>query len=45
MTAAKLETIEGKKIWVIEIAQGKRPTTVQVDAVSGRVVPAEKIDR
>ncbi len=43
VTAAKLETIEGKKIWVIEIAQGKRREAVHVDAVSGRVVSnAEK---
>ncbi len=38
VTSAKLETIEGKKIWVIEIAQGKHPEVVHVDAVSGRVV-------
>ena len=45
VTAAKLETVEGKKIWVIEIAQGKRQAKVQVDAVSGRVVASEKGDR
>lgn len=45
VTAAKLETVEDKKIWVIEIAQGKRQTKVQVDAVRGRVVASEKIDR
>ncbi|MEO7724678.1 MAG: PepSY domain-containing protein [Chthoniobacterales bacterium] len=45
VTAAKLETVEGKKIWVIEIAQGKSQTQVQVDAVSGRVVASEKVDR
>ena len=45
VTAAKLETVEGKKIWVIEIAQGKRQAKVQVDAVRGRVVASEKIDR
>ncbi len=45
VTAAKLETVEGKKIWVIEIAQGKRQATVQVNAVSGRVVASEKVDR
>ncbi len=42
VTAAKLETIEGKKIWVIEIAQGKHQQTVQVDAVKGRVVSTQK---
>ncbi len=45
VTAAKLETIEGKKIWVIEIAQGKRQTTVHVNAVSGRVVSTQKANR
>lgn len=45
VTAAKLETIEGKKIWVIEIAHGKRETTVHVNAVSGRVVAPQKMDR
>lgn len=39
VTAAKLDTIKGRKIWVIEIAQGQHQTTVQVDAVTGRVVP------
>ncbi|MEO5718287.1 MAG: PepSY domain-containing protein [Chthoniobacterales bacterium] len=38
VTSAKLETVEGKKIWVIEIAQGKDQSMVRVNAVSGRVV-------
>ncbi len=42
VASAKLDTIEGRKIWVIEIAQAKRPTTVQVDAVSGRVIGRKK---
>ncbi len=42
VTAARLETIEGKRIWVIEIAQDKQQTTVRVDAVSGRVISPEK---
>lgn len=45
VTAAKLQTIEGKKIWVIKTAKGKRQTTVQVNAVSGRVVAQKKSTR
>ncbi len=45
VTSAKLETVEGKKIWVIQIAQGKRQNLVQVNAVSGRVVATEKVSR
>ena len=45
VTAARLEAIEDKKVWVIEIAQGDRQMIVQVDAVSGRVVSTEKGSR
>jgi hypothetical protein len=45
VTAAKLETIEGKKVWSIEIAQGERRTKVAVDAMSGRILPGKKNPR
>lgn len=45
VTAARLETIEGKKIWVIQIALGKHEQTVQVNAVTGRIVPTENFGR
>lgn len=38
VTAAKLETIEGKLIWSIDLAQGEHPARVTVDAMSGRIV-------
>ena len=41
VTAAKLETIDGKKVWSIEIAQGERRSKVAVDAMSGRIVPVK----
>ena len=40
VTSAKLGENEGRKIWAIEIAQGEHRSIVQVDATSGRVVPA-----
>jgi Peptidase propeptide and YPEB domain len=39
VTAAKLETSEGHKIWRIELAQNERRTIVAVDAVTGQIVP------
>jgi peptidase YpeB-like protein len=45
VTAAKLEKIEGKKVWSIAIAQGKHQTMVAVDAMSGRILPVKKNDR
>ncbi len=41
VTAAKLETVGQKKVWSIEIAQGSNRSMVQVDATSGRVLPAK----
>lgn len=45
VTAAKLETVAGKKVWSIEIAQGKHLTMVEVDAMSGRILPVKKANR
>lgn len=42
VTSAKLETIEGKKIWVIGIAQDAQQMVVQVDAVTGRIVSTQE---
>lgn len=42
VTAAKLETIAGRKVWSLEIAQGKHRTMVAVDATSGRILPVEE---
>ena len=39
VTAAKLETVEGKLVWSIEVAQGENRTMVAVDAMTGRIVP------
>ncbi len=45
VTSAKLEAVEGKLVWSIEIAQGSHPTMILVDAMSGRIVSAEKRPR
>lgn len=45
VTAAKLQTVEGRKVWSIEIAQGKNQTMVAVDAMSGRILPVKKDHR
>ena len=45
VTAAKLQTVEGRKVWSIEIAQGKHQTMVAVDAMSGRILPVKKDPR
>ena len=44
VTAAKLETVQGKLIWSIEMARpkSKRLTEVVVDAMSGRIVKGKK---
>jgi hypothetical protein len=44
VTAAKLETVQGKLVWSIEIMQSKAKlvTTVAVNAVSGRIAPPKK---
>jgi len=43
--AAKLETVAGRKVWSIEIAQGKDLTLVAVDALTGRILPVKKGNR
>lgn len=45
VTAAKLETVAGRKVWSIEIAQGKDLTMVAVDALTGRILPVKKGNR
>jgi uncharacterized membrane protein YkoI len=47
VTAAKLATVEGKLVWSVEIAKADSPEIrkVRVDAMSGRVISGEKIDR
>jgi uncharacterized membrane protein YkoI len=45
VAAAKLETVEGRKVWSIEIAQGEHRTMVAVDAMSGRIVSVKKGSR
>lgn len=45
VTAAKLETVEGKLVWLIELKEGERRTKVTVDAMSGRILPHEKPNR
>jgi len=42
VAAAKLETIEGRRVWSIEIAQGRHLTMVAVDAMSGRILSVKK---
>ncbi|CAN5505177.1 hypothetical protein BH18VER2_BH18VER2_02540 [soil metagenome] len=39
VSAAKLETVEGKLVWSIELKEGERLTMVTVDAMSGRILP------
>ena len=43
--AAKLETIEGKKVWSIEITQGEHLQTVAVDSMSGRILSVKEARR
>ena len=38
VTAAKLETVEGRIVWSIEIAQGEHRTMIAVDAMTGRIL-------
>ncbi len=47
VTAAKLETVDGKLVWTIEIApaKGKKATHVTVDATSGHVLAEKKAAR
>ena len=44
VTAAKLETVQGKLVWSIELMQPKsKPVTVvAVDAISGRIAAPKK---
>lgn len=44
VTAAKLEKVEGKLVWSIEILgpKAKQATQVTVDAMSGRILSQEK---
>lgn len=42
VTTAKLETIRERKIWVIEIAQRDQRSLVEIDAMTGRIVPAKE---
>lgn len=39
VTAAKLETSDGHKIWRIELSQNEHRTIVAVDAVTGQIIP------
>lgn len=45
VTAAKLEKVEGKLVWSIEITrpQVKKFTQVTVDAMSGRILDQKKL--
>ena len=45
VTAARLETVEGKKVWSIETARGPHLTLVTVDAKSGHILTVKKVDR
>ena len=38
VAAAKLETVEGRKVWSIEVARGEHRTLVAVDAMTGRIL-------
>ncbi len=44
VTAAKLETIQGKMVWLVDIAEPKAQHVlhVSVDAMSGRILPEKK---
>ena len=47
VTAAKLEKVEGKLVWAINILgpKGRRAHQITVDALSGRVLGEKKVDR
>lgn len=45
VTNAKLDSVEGRKVWVIEVSDGKKTSTVMVDALSGHIVAPKKGDR
>jgi Peptidase propeptide and YPEB domain len=47
VTAAKLETMRGKKVWLLDIAQpkSKEITQVAVDAVTGRIASGKESGR
>jgi Peptidase propeptide and YPEB domain len=42
VTAAKLEEVRGRLVWLIEIAKPKLVTEVAVDATSGRIATPKK---
>ncbi len=46
VTAAKLEKVEGKLVWSIEILglKAKQATQVTVDAMSGRILSQERLN-
>jgi uncharacterized membrane protein YkoI len=47
VTAAKLETVQRRKVWSVEIAKpnAQQVTKVEVDAMTGRIVPGGKGER